>query len=170
VIEPPLPQDAADQRATLVAFLDHYRAVFAVKTDGLTEEQCRRPVVTSGWSLASMVKHLIDNERYWFAHLWAGLPDVPLDPDEWVLGPADTTASLLATYRAVCAESNALILAAPDLSVPSAHTDENMGRGPQLFTLHWALVHMLEETARHAGHADIAREILDGGGILPAQS
>lgn len=127
------------------------------KSIGLTDEQARRPGVGSGTSIAWLLKHLARVEYDWVVWSYAGgggsyLPqDVPVADD-------DTLASLVAEYRLAIGAADAVIEACPDLSVAGVRS----GRGTTPPSLRWVLTHLIEETARHAGHADILRERLDG--------
>jgi uncharacterized damage-inducible protein DinB len=143
------------ERQTLVAFLDYLREAVIVKASGLDDDALRRSLVPSGTSLLGLVKHLTMVEVVWFQWSFAGL-DVSIPAQE--LEPGDTSESVMAGYREAIDQSNAIVADRPDptgLSVRKATAPEPM-------SLRWVLVHMVEETGRHAGHADILREQLDG--------
>lgn len=151
----------------LLEFLDYYRAVIARKADGLTSEQLNRTVASSTLTLGGLVKHLALVEDSWLTVRFAGRPDpapwaaAPFDEDpDWDLHSAagDEPADLLALWDAACARSRAVVDAARSLEEVSA--DDGGGRGP--WNLRWILVHLIEEYARHAGHADLLREDIDG--------
>ncbi|WP_316527214.1 DinB family protein [Kitasatospora brasiliensis] len=153
------PSLNADEPTTLLSFLDYLRAAVIAKLDGIGDEDARRPGVASGTSLLWLVRHLAVTEDNWFGWAYQGLGEEPLESDEEPLDGA-TVAAELAAYREVVRRSNAVAAAAPDLDRPgvrSLRPDDT--EGP---SLRWVLVHMIEETARHAGHADIIREQLDG--------
>jgi uncharacterized damage-inducible protein DinB len=144
---------------TLNRALDEYRDVVAWKLDGISEEDARRPLVPSGTTLGGVVKHLAYVERWWFqavlAQSNAEFPWTEEDPDaDWRLHPDDTVAAIIAFYRAECEKSRAIVTAldGPDAIVPRPGGDTSVRS---------VLVHMLEETARHAGHMDILREQID---------
>jgi len=143
------------ERQVLLDFLDYLRESVILKAQGLPEEQARSPRVPSGTSLMGLVKHLTRVEITWFPYTFAG-------EDVWVphdaLGPDDRVDHLVADYRAAVARSNEIVAACDDLDTPAARTVV----APEPPTLRWILVHMVEETARHAGHADILREQIDG--------
>jgi hypothetical protein len=145
----------AGERETLVAFLDYLRESVIVKVSGIDDDALRRPLVPSGTCLLGLVKHLTMVEIAWFPFSFAGA-------DVWVpsgeLEPADTTASVLDGYRASIAESAEIVAAAADLDQLCVRA----AFAPDRMSLRWVLVHMVEETGRHAGHADILREQLDG--------
>jgi len=159
----PLPvgvPHTSDEFTILNDFLDYYRAVIARKLDGLDAEQMRWSPVDSGTSIGGIVRHLGFVERWWFQAVFAGnrceFPWSEEDPDaDFLMPPEEDAASVIAFYLSECDRSRELVAAAPDLDVV-------ITRGERDTTLRWILVHMIEETARHAGHADILREMLDG--------
>ncbi|MFI2611647.1 DinB family protein [Kitasatospora sp. NPDC018619] len=153
------PSLNADEPTTLLAFLDYLRAAVAAKLDGVSDEDARRPGVASGTSLLWLVRHLAVVEDNWFTWAYQGVGEQPRDSDEEPLDGA-TVAEELAAYRAAVERSNAVAAAAPDLDRPGVRSlRPDAAEGP---SLRWVLVHMIEETGRHAGHADIIREQLDG--------
>lgn len=132
----------------------HVEGVF----EGLTEEQARRPVLPSGWSPLAVVRHLaLDVERWWFARVLAG-QDVwlPVGREGWTLEEPTTIAAELDAYRAECARSDAIVLATAPGAAPASDYDVPHGSAREI------LLHVLVETATHAGHLDAARELLDG--------
>ena len=154
--EPPL---AGPPKELVEGFLDFLRATLLWKLDGLSDEDLRRSLVPSGWSLLGMVKHIAYVERSWFRKVFLGetvtFPWTEADPDaDWRIEPGETTAQVLDLYRDECARARAIVAAASwdDLAV----------RADEPRSLGWILTHMVEETARHCGHADLVREQLDG--------
>lgn len=144
----------------LLAMLDNNRAIMAWKLAGLTREQAVRPAVASGTSLLGMVKHLAYVERWWFDDFFAGndveYPWSDGDPDaDFRIEDDETIESVIALYEAAIARAKEITADAQmdDLSV----RDRNGERR----ALRWIVAHMIEETARHAGHADIVRELID---------
>ncbi|WP_455352128.1 DinB family protein [Streptomyces sp. SYSU K217416] len=150
------PSLNADEKTTLVAFLDYLREAIASKASGVSDHAVRTAGVPSGTSVLGLVKHLTAVELNWFAWAYAGA-DVALLEDESEPA-AETTESLLAAYREAVARSNEIIDACDDLDWPGARSL----RETDPPSMRWLLVHMIEETARHAGHADILREQIDG--------
>ncbi|TYB38002.1 DinB family protein [Actinomadura chibensis] len=147
----------AGERATLLTFLGYLRDAVVAKASGVPEEAARAPGVASGTSLLGLVKHLTRTELNWFVWAYEGA-DVPrLDDAEPPLGH-ETAAGLVAAYREACARSDAVVAACPDLD----RTGVRSLRDAPPPSMRWLLVHMVEETARHAGHADILRERIDG--------
>ncbi|HKN96702.1 MAG TPA: DinB family protein [Pseudonocardiaceae bacterium] len=145
---PPL---AADDRDTLMALLRFQRESLVRKVTGVAEEAARTRFVPSGTTLLWLVKHLSRAETVWVRQRFAG-EDVALPDDD--VTPADTLAGAVEEYRATWAATDALIASA-DLDTVARRADATVN-------LRWILAHLLEETARHAGHADIIRELLDG--------
>jgi hypothetical protein len=155
------------EKETLVGFLDNNRAVMVWKLDGLSEEDARRPMVESGTSLLGLVKHLAWVERWWFDYNFAGKDvDFPWsddDPDaDFRIEDEESIADIVALYEAAVADSNTII--------EDGDLDDlaELKRGGVSRSMRWVVGHMIEETARHAGHADIVRELVDGKtGYLP---
>jgi uncharacterized damage-inducible protein DinB len=157
-----LPPLRADERTTLTAFLDAQRATLAIKCDGLTDGQLReRAVPPSSLSLLGIVRHMAEVERNWFRPLLSGermsaiyAPDMDWEGAFRDVATADT-AEAFRTWRAECDHARTLVAAAPSL-------DTTGERGGARFTLRWVITHMIEEYARHNGHADLLRERIDG--------
>lgn len=140
-----------------MAFLSFARESVIKKVDGLDEEQSRRVLVPSGTSLLGLVRHLVDGERYWFGYHLTGVGSEP----DWDRGmaaePGLGVDDVVDQYRAAIAASDAEILRIGDPDRLAALPVD--GRP---ISLRWTLAHMTSETARHAGHADILREQIDG--------
>jgi uncharacterized damage-inducible protein DinB len=161
--EPPLAPDelvsTGGEREVLETFLDLYREIIQRKVAGLSEEQLRRRLVPSATTLAGLLKHLTGVEREWFqlglAQRAAGeLGSLPED-DGWTVGRAETAGRLLADYARACGTSREI---AAGFGLDDTVPHPRLGR----VSLRWIYVHLIEETARHAGHADILREQTDG--------
>jgi uncharacterized damage-inducible protein DinB len=152
-----VPLDDGGELDTGLAFLAFARSCVLKKVDGLDEEQLRRRLVVSDTTLLGLVQHLTDAERYWFGYTLAGdarHADVDFD----MVVAADRSADeVIAGYRAAIVESDAHIHAADGIEGRTAHPVNDEPR-----TLRWVLAHMTSETVRHAGHADILRELIDG--------
>jgi uncharacterized damage-inducible protein DinB len=156
----PEPPTDADERATLVGVLERQRATLAWKCAGLSGEQlAERAVPPSELSLLGLLGHAADVERSWFQRvlqgaaepaIWEARPEPPDDVDTRV-----DAAAALARWHAECARSRAFVEAAPTLDIAVEH-------GGEWFSLRYVLTHMIEEYARHNGHADLLRERLDG--------
>lgn len=147
------------ERAVLEGFLDLYRDVVVRKISGVSEGGLRRRLVPSATTLGGIVKHLRWVEVGWFHQVLgaaSGDNRRPHDREsEFLVEPDDTVASLIEDYRAACSTSRAMAAEHDiDDTVPHHHMDA--------VSLRWLYVHMIEETARHAGQLDILREQIDG--------
>jgi hypothetical protein len=151
------PSLNTDEKTTLIVFLDYLREALIVKTYGVVDAELRTAGVPSGTSLLWLLKHMIAVEYNWFEWSYLGA-DVPVRDDEAEVGPEDTAAGLVAQYREAVARANAIIADCDDLDRPGKRSL----RPDAPPSMRWLLVHMIEETARHAGHADILRERIDG--------
>lgn len=154
----------ADERTTLEVFLDYYRDAIKAKVRGVSEEHARRQLVPSATTLAGLIKHLCRVEVSWFQHRLDQAPSENLPALRWIqddpdgdfrVAPHDTVESLIAQYDEQCALSRQT---AAKFKLDEVVPHPYLGR----VSLRWIYVHMIEETARHAGHADILREQLDG--------
>jgi uncharacterized damage-inducible protein DinB len=152
---------AGDEKEVLAGFLDHYRATILAICEGLSDEDLRRTVVPSGTTILGMIKHLAYVERGWFQETIAGdrveFPFNADDPDEDLrVKPEETTEEILDLYRAECDRSRQI------MEMVSLNDQAKGKERSADYNVRWVVVHMIEETARHAGHADIIREQLDG--------
>ena len=145
----------ASERETLLAFLDYLREAVVLKATRLPEADARRALVPSGTSVLGLVKHLTMVEVSWFQWSFAGL-DVRIPSGE--LTEDDRVDSVVAAYRTAIARNNEIVAGETDLTAMCARKPPTTDP----MSLRWVLVHMIEETGRHAGHADILREQLDG--------
>ena len=163
-IDRPLPPLNADERTTLEGWLDFHRATLAMKCDGLDDEQAAETSVPpSGFTLTGLVQHLAEVERNWFRRVLAGENAPPIyDPQADPNGP-DGGFDLAenATLDGARATWQAEIAAARDLCAARALTDTGRFMGQDV-SLRWIYVHLIEEYARHNGHADLIRERIDG--------
>jgi len=154
-----VPHTAGEQES-LVASLRRQRAVVRWKLEGLDDEQLRRAVVPSGMTLLGVLKHLASVEAGWFCAGF-GRPAEEVatseeDPDADFRVEADeTTADVLAYHDRACRAADAVVAELPLDATGRSWSGE-------VITMRWVLVHMIEENARHAGHADVLRELLDG--------
>jgi uncharacterized damage-inducible protein DinB len=154
---------AGDEKAMLNAFLDRYRETMLWKLEGLSSEQASARLVPSVTTLLGVVKHLAYVERWWFQMNFAGDPvkfpwpeDEPDQDIDFRLAPDDTIESITALYQQEIARARVIVAGASleDLG-------KDLGK-VQPRSLRWIMIHMIDETARHAGHADILRELTDG--------
>jgi uncharacterized damage-inducible protein DinB len=153
-----VPPDGGEKESLQVA-MDRHRDVVLWKLEGLTDEQLRRPMTPSGTNLLGLVKHLAATEYGWFCQTFGRevepLPDDDDPEAEMRVEPHETTEDIIAFYRRAWA--------AADRAVAETELDTT---GKAWFgvrvSMRWVMIHMLEETARHAGHMDIVRELIDG--------
>ena len=167
-VDPPL---RATEAETLLAFLDYHRATFRAKVDGVDVAGLAATVGASSMTLGGMMKHLTLVETSWFSRVLLGLPlgdpwdgvDWDADPDwEWRTGSTDPADELFAAYDAAVERARSHIagaMAGDGLDTQSVRPSRTEGSP---FSLRWILLHMLEEYARHNGHADLLRESVDG--------
>ena len=162
---PDVDHVAVGERETLVGFLTWYRTVLARKLEGVTEEEARRAACPpSDMTLLGLVRHMADVERNWVQQAFLGAPPDPIfygaahpdgdDDGDFHPPPGATVAEALTAYWAE--------IAAADEVYAGAELDdiEQNGRGEH--SLRWILVHLIEEYARHCGHADLLRQAIDG--------
>ena len=159
-----MPDGADDEKGALLQALQYQRASVLAIVEGLDEGDWHRSVVPSGWTVAGLVAHLGDAERHWFQEVVAGKAiDLPWDEGR---PPYDPTAAfttdrpstdVLAYYCGLCRRSDQ-VLAGTSMS------DAPVGRhrGAEVSDVRTVVLHMIEETAAHSGHLEIARELLDG--------
>ncbi|SEO32265.1 DinB family protein [Actinacidiphila rubida] len=166
----PEPPATADEKDTLLGFLEFQRATFAWKCRGLDAKGLAATVAASSMTLGGMMKHLALVEDWWFSQWLAGLPEpapwdtVDWDADadwDWHSAAENTPEELEGLWQEAVERSRARVadaLAAGDLG-QSAKRRNDKGWSPNM---RWILCHMIEEYARHNGHADLIREAVDG--------
>lgn len=145
---------------TLVRYLDTYRGIIVFKAEGVERSAGIEPLVPSGTSLLGIVKHLAYVERWWFQAV-LGQREVEFpwsedDPDaDWRIEQDESVDDIINLYRGEFAESQAILEGIGSL-------DDLFPQGDDQISARRVVIHMIEETARHAGHADILRELIDG--------
>jgi uncharacterized damage-inducible protein DinB len=150
------------EKELLEAFLEYHRATLLQKAAGLSEHDLRREMTPSGTSLLGLVKHLAYVERWWFQWVHAGddvdFPWTDDDPDaDFRADPDETAERIFALYEAETERNRTIAAeAALDDIARRAHSGEARP------SLRWVMLHLIQETARHNGHADIVREQIDG--------
>jgi uncharacterized damage-inducible protein DinB len=155
------PASTGSERPVLEAFLDFHRQVLVSKVDGISESEARHRRVPSKTTLAGLIKHMIGVERGWFQEVLGGRnpedigPNVGGGEESWDLTENETVSSLIKEYEQTCEQSRQT---AARFALDDAVPEPDMGQ----VSLRWIYVHMIEETARHVGHADILREQTDG--------
>jgi len=166
---PPIPL-RADEPTTLIAFLDFYRAALLDRAHGLSAEQLQVSLPPSSLTLSRLLGHMAFVEAIWFRERFAGDPmpepwaalDFEQDPDaEMALAQTWSRDHLIAQFEQATAASRARVARAGSFDDLSALPD----RSGDHWSLRWILVHMIEEYARHCGHADLIRESIDGDTI-----
>jgi hypothetical protein len=149
----PPPSTGASEKDVLVGFLDYLRASLASKVEGAPDPAVRTPGVPSGTNVLGLVKHLTSVERFTFlgerVRSW---------PATFHVDDGRTVDDVVTGYRSAVVAASARIAACTDLEGPAR--EPSGGKQPP--SMRWALVHMIEETGRHAGHVDILRELIDG--------
>ncbi len=161
------PPETGDETTVVTAYLAFQRETLLVKTDGLTREELARTHPPSSLTLAGLLLHLALVEESWSVERFAGEPI----PEPWLGVDWDATpdwefeaaldlepGGLRERYREACRRTDAVVAAAGSLDALSAVPLRNGNR----FSLRWMLLHLVEETARHNGHADLLREAVDG--------
>ncbi|WP_381561806.1 DinB family protein [Streptomyces eurythermus] len=163
----PVPPAYADERAMLEAWLDFHRATLALKCAGLSDERVRLAAVPpSPMTLLGLVQHMAEVERNWFQRVFAGRGVPPVfggsNPDGFALAPERGLDEAMAAWRAEVARGRAVIAGAA-LDDSGRLPEREAGHvGDRGVSLRWILMHMIEEYARHNGHADLLRERIDG--------
>jgi uncharacterized damage-inducible protein DinB len=167
--------NADDESQTLLAFLRFQRESVLKTVAGLPEEAWQVPVVPSGWTVAGMLWHLAGVEHHWLQDVATGIRGQPAgdadagDAEEDAYDPEAAflcdwpSAELVASYREECGRSDDVLAVTPLSAAPTGlafHEDPEYT--PQITSVRWIVLHVIEETAVHSGHLEIARELLDG--------
>jgi hypothetical protein len=151
-----------DERAVISWLLDYHRYVLVRKVEGISEQQARTTVAASDLTLLGLVRHLAVVEQYWFGEVFLGLSETMHwdDPDDRDSDfhplPGDTLVDALVLLRAEIDRAHQI---ASTTSFDALAVGRRHG---QLVTLRWIMAHLVEEYARHCGHADLLREAIDG--------
>jgi len=159
-----VPASDDDIRRELLEYLQYQRSSVRSVVEGLNEEDWHTPVVPSGWTVAGMVEHLGNAERHWFLEVVAGSEvDLPWDEGRPPYHPQAAftcdrpSSALLGYYRDQCDRSDEILAGVSLSDVPRGrHRDE------EIANVRVVILHVIEETAAHSGHLEIARELLDG--------
>ncbi len=160
--ERPEPPRTADERTSLEGWLDFHRATLALKCQGLNDAQLREASAPpSGLTLLGLVRHMAEVERSWFRRVLAQEDAPPIwysdeDPDgDFRVTGEDTAKDCFAVWREEIARAKE--------AAAGRHLDDVVARpGRGDYSLRWIYLHMIEEYARHNGHADLIRERIDG--------
>ncbi|GHF89103.1 putative damage-inducible protein DinB [Amycolatopsis bartoniae] len=164
-----------DERDGLLAFLAQQRYVLSLAAHGLTDEQARRVPSRSALSIGGLIKHAARTERGWMDTVLQRRPEGTLQQRaeqylaDFQLTGSETLADVIAEYRQAGRETEEVISAIPDLGKPVPVPKGVPWFPPDVdeWSVRWVLLHLIQETARHAGHADIIREHLDGATAFP---
>lgn len=161
------PKKAPAERQGLEEFLDYFRQVVRRKAEGLTPAQLTHSVASSSLTIGGIVRHLTLVEESWFLEVFQGgelgepwaSADWKSEPD-WDFDSAagSTAEELLATHAHACERSRKILAEVDDLDALTVRS----GHDGTKFNVRWILIHLVEEYARHAGHADLIREDIDG--------
>ncbi|NNN00233.1 MAG: DinB family protein [Acidimicrobiaceae bacterium] len=166
----PEPPEAGDELETLTGFLDYQRSTFAWKCSNLSADDLTTKIGSSSMTLGGMIKHLALVEDWWFSQcLRDRQPQAPwkdvdweLDPDwDWISAASDAPEQILELWASSTAQSRLMV----EEAMLEGGLDQRARRAPskgQSPSLRWILCHMIEEYARHNGHADLLRESIDG--------
>ena len=163
---PGQPPPLTDEKAQLIAFIEQQRDGIRNAAYGLTDAQARLTPSASSLSVGGLVKHAIDMEKGWIDMVLQREREASPShyEDNFRLGADETLASVLAGYDEVARETASVIAAIDDLNQP-VPVPKGVPWYPadlDAWTVRWVLLHLVEEIARHAGHADIVRESIDG--------
>ncbi|MGW7446361.1 DinB family protein [Kitasatospora sp. NPDC054795] len=163
----PIPPPHADERATLESWLDFQRATLARKVDGLDDRQARlASVPPSTMTLLGLVQHVAEVERNWYQRVFAGQDVPPVygadNADGYGLDPVRGMAEALVDWRREVDRGRELTADQPLDAAGPLPPQAAAVIGADSVSLRWILVHLIEEYARHNGHADLLRECVDG--------
>jgi uncharacterized damage-inducible protein DinB len=161
---PALARPVTDERDALLQFLAQQRDALIAAAFGLTEDEARSAPSASALSIAGLIRHMTTGERGWIDTMLQ-LEPVPQDDDDpqcFRVAPDVTVAELIADYRRAGAETEEIVLGLDDLELPVPAPEAPWFPAGTVWSARWVLFHLIEETARHAGHADVIRETIDG--------
>ena len=171
---PALAPPVRDERHALHEFLDYQQSAFVAVAHGLTDEQARATPTVSALSIGGLIKHVTGMQRTWMQRV-AAAPDEPANDtrpfeerrkefeDEYVMRADETLAQVLDAYAVQNAETLRLVQTADfDAAVPVPRDAPWFPKDVDAWSVRWVFLHVISELARHAGHADIIRESIDG--------
>lgn len=168
---PALVPPVADERDGLLSYLAHERRVLRLAAYGLTDEQARATPTASTLSVGGLIKHAANVERGWIDTVLQRR--TPRTTEDYLaafrLGPDESLAGVLDDYEHTAAETGTALAAIPDLdlAVPVPPGSPWLPTDIDGWSVRWVLLHLISDTARHAGHADIIRESIDGATAYP---
>jgi uncharacterized damage-inducible protein DinB len=167
---PGLVPPVADERGALLAYLDQQRTVIRIAAYGLTDDQARATPTSSALSVGGLIKHVAAVERNWMDTVLQREQGSREDYEaNFRLGSGETLAGVLDLYDEVARQTDAVIAGIGDLGqpVPVPRGVPWFPDDVEAWSVRWVLLHLIQETARQAGHADIVRESLDGATAFP---
>jgi len=171
---PGIVHPVADESEALLAYLAQQRYVLRLTAYGLNEQQARATPTPSPLSVGGLVKHVSAVERFWMDVVLQQVkaPDSDSEQqyqDNFRLSPSETLEGVLADYTEAARETEQIVGTIADIAhaVPVAAGVPWFPKDVEAWSLRWVLLHLIEETARHAGHADIIREAIDGATAFP---
>ncbi|MEB3983527.1 DinB family protein [Mycobacterium sp. 663a-19] len=171
---PALAPPVADERSALREFMAFHQSAYFAVSYGLTDEQARSAPSVSALSIGGLIKHVTAMQRTWMARVAAAPGAPPKDPrpfdaiakefgDQHVMRPDETLAGLLKAFEAQNATALRLVETADlDAAVPVPRDIPWFPKNQPAWSVRWVILHVINELARHAGHADIVRESIDG--------
>jgi len=160
---PAIVRPVGDERDALLTFLAHERHVLVIAAYGLTDEQAWSTPTASDLSIAFLLEHMTSTERTWASMVLGGAL-AAAEASE----PPTTLAAIVAAYQDATAATDAVIDAVDDFDRAVKAADGTRWAPPDIeWSVRWVLLHLIHETVRHAGHADIIRETIDGATALP---
>jgi uncharacterized damage-inducible protein DinB len=163
------PAAVVDERDSLVTFLGQQRYVLKLSAYGLTDEEARQAPSRSSLSIGGLIKHVASTEKGWIDRI-RGVPEAGGEQDYvegFTMRPDQTLAEIIERYDAVARDTDALIAEVDlDQPVPVPKGVPWFPDDLDAWSARWVLMHVIEETARHAGHADIVREHIDGASAM----
>jgi uncharacterized damage-inducible protein DinB len=161
----------ADEREALIGYLRQQRDAVRISAYGLTDEQAGQAPSTSSLTIGGLIKHLAQVERNWISMITqqpraGGVEDYL---EGFTFGSDDTLAAVLKDYDGAAADTEAVIAGVADLGepVPVPKDSPWLSSDVDAWSVRWVLLHLIEETAKHSGHADIVRESIDGATFHP---
>jgi uncharacterized damage-inducible protein DinB len=162
---PALARPVTDERDALLHFLAQQRDALITAAFGLTEDEARSTPSASANSIAGLIQHMATGERGWIDTMLQLEPVSRADADDpqhFRVAPGVTVADLIADYRRAGEETEEIVLGLDDLDLPVPLPEAPWFPPGTVVSARWVLLHLIEETCRHAGHADIIRESIDG--------
>jgi uncharacterized damage-inducible protein DinB len=167
---PGQPPPVANEREALLAFMAQQRMWLRIAAHGLTDEQARATPSVSALSVGGLIKHVAQTERHWMNIVEQRDDSAEIDYEGgFTLGPDETLTDVLAAYDDVAKETEAIVAGIDDLGrdVPVPKGVPWFPDDVEAWSVRWVLLHIIEETSHHAGHADIVRESIDGATTFP---